>query len=68
MKTGYLIALLAMGALTPGCTVVCQNRVFPKLAWYWSADAKAERAYSRAERNAVENYNRTNHAELNVPR
>lgn len=40
MKT--IIALMIMANLS-GCAVVSQNRVFPKLDWYWSADAKAER-------------------------
>jgi hypothetical protein len=29
--------------LISGCTVVSNDRVFPKLAWYWSADAKEQR-------------------------
>lgn len=31
--------------LITGCTVVSSNRVFPKLAFYWSHDAKLERMY-----------------------
>lgn len=34
---------IALGCLC-GCSVVSDNRVFPKLTWYWSADAKAQRA------------------------
>ncbi len=30
-----------------GCTVVSANRVFPKMAWYWSRDAKLEREYRK---------------------
>lgn len=33
---------IALGCLC-GCSVVSDNRVFPKLAWYWSADAKQQR-------------------------
>ena len=29
--------------LLPSCTVVSNDRVFPKLAWYWSAEAKRQR-------------------------
>lgn len=30
--------------LLTGCTVVSNDRVFPKLTWYWSAEAKQQRA------------------------
>ena len=43
----FLLALLAICLLMPGCTVVSANRTFPKLAPYWSADAKQQRAYDR---------------------
>lgn len=33
--------------LLAGCTVVSSNRVFPKLAVYWSKDAQLERMYRR---------------------
>src|SRR6266478_1094394 len=38
--------LLLLLLLIPGCTVVSANRTFPKLDWYWSADAKAQRSPS----------------------
>lgn len=38
-----LLAVMAGAVLCAGCAVVSQNRVFPKLTWYWSADAKAQR-------------------------
>lgn len=30
--------------LLSGCSVVTYDRTFPELAWYWSKDAKAQRA------------------------
>lgn len=47
MKTNLRILLVVCLALTvtlgTGCTVVSVNRVFPKLAWSWSTDAKEQR-------------------------
>jgi len=42
-KIKPLIALLIFLPIC-GCTVISYNRVFPKLTWYWSAEAKAQRA------------------------
>jgi hypothetical protein len=42
------VAWLALKMLT-GCAMVPCNRVFPKLDWYWSADAKACREYDRPQ-------------------
>lgn len=42
-----------------GCTVVSANRVFPKLAWAWSKDAKAERQ-ARRNAKAYDEFLRTN--------
>lgn len=39
MKKLLLLLLLGLN----GCTIVSDNRVFPKLTWYWSADAKQQR-------------------------
>lgn len=48
LKLIALIALIAVIALMlAGCTVVSSNRVFPKLAWSWSADAKEQRTERR---------------------
>lgn len=44
------LALLALVLSSSGCTVVSCNRVFPKLAWYWSADAKEQRAEDAADK------------------
>lgn len=44
----FIVGVLAIG-LFSGCTVVSANRVFPKLAWYWSADAKMQRAENQWE-------------------
>jgi len=53
------IALFVIGAaciLASGCSVVSANRVFPKLAWYWSSDAKAQREYDRQHAAEVKAY------------
>jgi len=42
MKT-RLSLLCCCCLLAQGCTVVSANRVFPKLDWYWSRDAKMQR-------------------------
>ena len=34
-----LLTILAAACLTSGCTFVACDRVFPKLTWYWSAEA-----------------------------
>lgn len=48
MKTKAYNKILALCLLLlSGCTVVSSNRVFPKLALYWSDDAKLERMYRR---------------------
>lgn len=49
MRSALFIIGLAC-TLASGCSVVIQNRVFPKLDWYWSDDAKAERKY-KSEQN-----------------
>lgn len=42
-------ALLILGCLMlNGCTVVSANRVFPKLSWYWSDEAKEQRRENEA--------------------
>lgn len=38
----FLIAIFAVSLC--GCTMVSNNRVFPKLTWYWSKEAKQQRA------------------------
>jgi hypothetical protein len=38
-----LVCLCALVLLGAGCTVVTANRVFPTVAWSWSADAKEQR-------------------------
>lgn len=37
------ILLLLLALSLTGCTVVSNDRVFPKLTWYWSAEAKQQR-------------------------
>lgn len=46
------ICILAL-ALLSGCTVISYDRVFPKLAFYWSADAKYQRAQNLLEKSKV---------------
>jgi hypothetical protein len=44
-----LAALASLGLLS-SCTVVSANRVFPRLSWYWSAEAREQRAEAAADR------------------
>lgn len=44
MKT--ILLLICLQLLT-GCSVVSNNRVFPKLTWYWSRDADLQRSEQR---------------------
>ncbi len=65
MKKLFLL-LLAVGPLLSGCTVVSANRVFPKLAWSWSADAKEQRredAILKANAEAEKERNRLNNGQ-----
>jgi len=55
MKRFVLLLLLACS----GCTFVSYNRVFPKLTWYWSDDAKGQRA-AKAYREQAEQMYKTN--------
>ena len=52
--TLFLIGLACLVA--SGCTVVSENRVFPKLAWYWSSDAKMQRDYNKQHEAEVKAY------------
>lgn len=47
MKSKIFAAVLLL--LLCGCTVCSRNRVFPKLAFYWSHDAQVERQERRQE-------------------
>jgi type IV secretory pathway VirB3-like protein len=40
---GFAALLIAMSLTLTGCTVVTNDRVFPKVTWYWSAEAKQQR-------------------------
>lgn len=48
----WLIAILAL-ALCAGCSIVSYDRVFPKLTWYWSAEAKYQRAENILDKSKV---------------
>lgn len=37
-----VLALMALLMLT-GCTMISNDRVFPKMAWYWTDEAKRQR-------------------------
>lgn len=43
MKRLAILSLL----LLAGCTVVSIDRVFPKVTWYWTKDAKYQRQSER---------------------
>ena len=58
-KTALLFAICLLPLLC-GCTVVSANRVFPKLTWYWTRDAKLQRESDAAEVSAAASYNLTN--------
>ena len=47
-RTAIILCVACWVWLCGGCTVVASNRVFPKLSWYWSAEAQEQR---RAGRN-----------------
>jgi hypothetical protein len=50
MKTLRLLPVILLAVSLAGCTVVSANRTFPKLSWYWSADARRQRADNAADR------------------
>ena len=50
----FLVGVVCLTA--SGCTVVSANRTFPKLAWYWSADAKMQRDEDAQEKLRVKEY------------
>lgn len=52
MKTKTCYTLLILALVLSGCAVVSSNRVFPKLSFYWSKDAQAQ----RQERREAETY------------
>lgn len=59
LKNAYLSAMLGLVALLVlnGCTVISNDRVFPKLAPFWTAEAKAQResnAHQKAYREVGE--------------
>lgn len=49
-----LLILVIVTLLCPACMVVSANRVFPRLAWYWSADAKEQRREREATKHPVD--------------
>lgn len=63
-------ALFLFAGCFSGCSVVSNDRVFPKLAWYWSYDAQQQRAANRERVEGVYDAattaaaSRTNHTSL----
>lgn len=45
-----ILIVLCVASLLSGCTVCSANRVFPKMAWAWTKDAKMEREARRSEK------------------
>jgi hypothetical protein len=54
----WAIILLGM----TGCTVISQDRVFPKLSWYWTKDAQRQR-----EENKLYSQPHTNKPPIAMP-
>lgn len=54
-KVKLLGAALLAATIFSSCTVVSANRVFPKLDWYWSADAKEQRRERAIEKHPATN-------------
>lgn len=50
--------LILIVCVCSGCTVVSQNRAFPKMAFAWTKDAKLEREYRRSEKEYIEHAKR----------
>jgi len=55
-----LLSALSALPLLAGCTVVSANRTFPKLAWYWSAEAQNQRQEKQAAKEYRQNHSATN--------
>lgn len=57
MKALALFALLTLTGT--GCTFVSNDRVFPKLTWYWTAEAKQQRASNARHKSEEEAYKKS---------
>lgn len=57
--TIYLVLLLALILVGAGCSVITYDRAFPKLTWYWSQEARAQRA-DKAQQKIWEQQFQTN--------
>lgn len=44
------ILLIGLVCVTSGCTVCSANRVFPKVTWAWTKEAKMERESRKADK------------------
>lgn len=59
----FLLVILVAATLS-GCTMVSNNRVFPKFTWYWTAEAKEQRKSDASAKAWRDEYARTNHPNL----
>jgi hypothetical protein len=61
-RLGVRLSFLALFLLPLlcGCTVVSANRVFPKLTWYWTVDAKLQRESDASEAAGLERWKAQN--------
>lgn len=62
-----LFIIAAATLLNSGCALVGCDRVFPKLTWYWSAEAIRCREEHRLTQQADEEYARTNQVHSITP-
>jgi hypothetical protein len=54
VKKGFLIAL-GLGLLN-GCSVISYDRVFPKVTWAWTYEAKEQRRQNREHEEGEKAY------------
>jgi hypothetical protein len=52
--TLFILGLFCL--LASGCQVISDNRVFPKLTWYWTREARDQRQSNREHEKAVREY------------
>ncbi len=53
---GILIVLVVILFASGACTIVSEDRVFPKIAPFWSRDAKCQRQSNREEKLRMEKF------------
>ena len=60
MKFRYLLIISFTCLFASSCSIVSENRVFPKLTWYWSEDAKNQRDDNLINKQYEKSYNTNN--------